>query len=109
MPTKPETFSQKIARQRAPWLNKAKRRESIRNGRDTTIQNSARWRRVRKIKLNTDPLCERCGKPAQCVHHIKERRDDESKIFDMSNLESLCNSCHSQETRKRQLEKERDD
>lgn len=58
-----------------------------------------KWRKLRKYKIERDPLCEECkenGKlvPADEVHHIepiKERPDLRLKLF---NLKSLCIDCH---------------
>ena len=60
------------------------------------------WRRVRRIKLAMNPLCERCKakgclKPATEVHHRTAVRDG-GDPFDVTGLESLCKRCHSRET-----------
>lgn len=65
---------------------------------------SAAWRRCRALKLGQDPLCEHCKAadritPATQVHHVKERRDRPDLAFTLSNLESLCISCHSKVSR----------
>ncbi len=61
------------------------------------IYSTARWKRLRILKLQKDPLCERC-KPAVSeasdVHHKKEIRDG-GDPWNMDNLESLCHACHS--------------
>ena len=59
---------------------------------------SSSWARIRKAKLNTDPLCEECRKAgrytkATLVHHRLPLSEGGSNNFD--NLESLCDSCHS--------------
>ena len=53
------------------------------------------WQKIRQIKLNSNPLCERCEQdvPAVLVHH----RDRDSYNNIDYNLESLCNDCHEQE------------
>ena len=56
------------------------------------------WEKVRRIKLNQTPLCERCTrghkiKPADMVHH----KDHNQFNNHMDNLESLCRDCHNQE------------
>lgn len=67
------------------------------------IYNSARWQRVRKMKLSRNPVCEDpyeyhelCGhpEPAIQVHHIVKLIVDIDKAFDMDNLMSLCTGCH---------------
>lgn len=60
---------------------------------DTTL-----WRRIRQMKLNRDPLCERClligiAREAVIVHH---KDHDQSNNAD-ENHESLCNACHESE------------
>jgi 5-methylcytosine-specific restriction protein A len=58
----------------------------------------ANWAKVREIKLNTDPLCERCmvqgnDMAADLVHH----KDHNPKNNREWNLESLCDGCHREE------------
>lgn len=67
---------------------------------DRKFLNSAAWRRVRALKLRDNPLCERCQRngrlePATHVHHVKERSIHPELALELSNLESLCTSCHS--------------
>lgn len=59
---------------------------------------SAQWDKVRKIKLNHDPLCERCNSKgyvvlATLVHHIQSINKGGS-LLDVDNLMSVCSSCH---------------
>lgn len=61
---------------------------------------SGRWRRLRALKLATDPLCQECllkGKlePADTVHHIHERLQRPDLALEIENLLSVCASCHS--------------
>ena len=73
--------------------------------RDKTAQSfydSPQWRRLRKMKLNAQPLCEECHRngrftPARHVDHIKEISHGGAPL-DMANLQSLCHSCHSSKT-----------
>jgi 5-methylcytosine-specific restriction endonuclease McrA len=58
------------------------------------------WRKLRKLKLDHDPLCERCEKAgvtevAVHVHHIRARKQFPELAMDLDNLEALCHSCHS--------------
>lgn len=66
---------------------------------------SAEWLRIRKRKLNRNPLCEDCLKretitAATEIHHITPCEmaisDEELRrlMYDESNLSSLCRSCH---------------
>lgn len=67
--------------------------------------NSKRWRELSKqAKLRDDYLCQDClaeGIYKQCdvTDHIVEVRDDWSKRWEMSNLRSLCHTCHGLKTR----------
>jgi 5-methylcytosine-specific restriction enzyme A len=59
---------------------------------------NAHWQKVRKHKLRTDPLCERCYElgnitAAALVHH----KDHDPHNNDPDNLESLCVRCHQRE------------
>jgi 5-methylcytosine-specific restriction enzyme A len=61
---------------------------------------SAAWQRLRLIKLAQTPLCEICQPlhfltPATHVHHIVEITQDPELRSDLSNLQSMCKSCHS--------------
>lgn len=85
----------------APAVNR--HREYDRAARDQeakSFYNSVAWRKLRRLKLVTDPLCEQCRAkeiyvPATIVHHVKPRREQPDLALDLDNLESLCDSCHS--------------
>lgn len=51
------------------------------------------WQKARKQFLINHPLCVQCGAPANVAHHHTRRRDGGSN--DESNLDALCQSCHS--------------
>ena len=56
---------------------------------------NATWERVRKMKLNNQPLCEHCEKRARIssavlVHHI----DHDPRNNSGENLMSVCRDCH---------------
>ena len=64
------------------------------------LYGSARWRRLRALVLNEEPLCRLCerqGKTtaADTVDHIKEHKGDVALFYDRDNLQPLCASCHS--------------
>ena len=65
------------------------------------IYNTARWQRVRALKLRQFPLCEYCPparqKAATEVDHFKAIEDGGAP-YDLANLRSSCKSCHSQKT-----------
>ncbi len=62
------------------------------------------WQRVRERYVSTHPFCEECLKkgvlvPVEEVHHKKPL--SEGGTHQMSNLVSLCKSCHAREHAKR--------
>lgn len=67
------------------------------------IYNTSRWKRARKTVLIRDHyLCQECKRrglitQSNTVHHIVPLRDDLSKAFDLSNLETICVPCHNKE------------
>ena len=74
-----------------------------RYGRDPEVNSfykSADWKRLRALAIERDNgLCQRCSakgiiKKANVVHHIVEVKDDWNQRLSLSNLESLCHSCH---------------
>ena len=61
---------------------------------------SALWRRVRRVKLAKDPLCELCLEAGlihktEIVHHIVPIKDGGAPL-DLDNLRSACKSHHGQ-------------
>mgnify|MGYP003152916879 CR=1 FL=1 len=56
----------------------------------------SRWRRLRRMVLNRQPLCVRCGAPATDVDHIMPRAAGGDDSFE--NLQGMCKSCHSRKT-----------
>jgi len=65
--------------------------------RETAVQRgyTTRWAKLRKMKVNRNPLCERCQidgfiTETKLVHHI----DKNAKNNDWNNLQSLCKHCH---------------
>ncbi len=63
------------------------------------IYDSARWKRVRALKIDADPLCEVCEREGRTtlaaqVHHVVKVRDEPGRAYDMANLMSVCRSCH---------------
>lgn len=70
-----------------------------------TIRSSARWQRVRALKLQHDPVCE---DPLQLhrdrtilarqVDHIIPLKHAPDQAFSMENLQSLCVYCHAQKS-----------
>lgn len=60
------------------------------------------WRRLRRIKLSEQPLCEECLKEnktvkASMADHIVPVKQGGAAL-DIFNLQSLCNACHSRKS-----------
>jgi len=53
----------------------------------------ARWHRTSALHLKEFPLCAKCGKAAELIHHIIPIAEGGS-IYDRDNLESSCELCH---------------
>jgi 5-methylcytosine-specific restriction enzyme A len=52
------------------------------------------WRYTRNRYLREHPLCERCGRIADSVHHVQAIEDGGARR-DPENLQALCRPCHS--------------
>lgn len=67
------------------------------------IYSTARWRKIRVLKLATDPLCEDCeamGRyvSASVVDHRKAVSQGGDPFPPLADLASLCPPCHSAKT-----------
>jgi 5-methylcytosine-specific restriction endonuclease McrA len=92
MPTRPSVHNSKQAKQ--PDFAGIK-----------AFRSSWQWQQCRQVKLNLNPLCERCQDKgivttAIEVHHRVGLAQDMSLASDLDNLESLCSACHSETHRK---------
>jgi hypothetical protein len=67
------------------------------------LYSTKRWQLVRRKVLFLNPLCsaDGCDAIAEDVHHKVDLADGGAP-YDPANLEQLCHSHHSQETRARQ-------
>ena len=54
------------------------------------------WEKLAALVLAAEPLCRLCGNPAECVDHIVAR--NRGGTDELSNLQPLCNQCHSAKT-----------
>lgn len=66
---------------------------------------TSEWKTLRLRKLQKDPLCQMCLnngflKDGHDIDHIVEISDDYSRRLDITNLQSLCRSCHMHKTHK---------
>jgi 5-methylcytosine-specific restriction protein A len=75
------------------------------------VYKSARWAKLRMMKLRQDPFCEiadlcvkRTGHPgvATVVDHIEGTAERPDLAYDMDNLRSSCKACHDSRTAKEQ-------
>lgn len=66
------------------------------------------WLKCRALALRLNPFCQRClekrvYEPATDVHHIIDLADAPELAYTLSNLACWCHSCHSRETKHRQI------
>lgn len=77
------------------------KKDGLKNKRVEATTKSARWKEVRRRILLRDKCCILCLNRDRYinihnlqVHHIIKRVDDESLIYEPSNLVTLCRNCH---------------
>jgi hypothetical protein len=68
------------------------KRKPIRKLSPKRAKQTAKYLKVRLEVLSEKPYCEVCGCPATECHHKAGRMED--KVFEKSNLLSVCRSCH---------------
>lgn len=64
---------------------------------------SKQWKQTRDFVLQSQPLCRKCEaygylEPATCVDHIIDIKDRPELRLDLTNLQPLCDRCHSRKT-----------
>ncbi len=96
MPTAPLSHSQLQRQRHQPEMDRLYDQD---RGCAAARGYDSRWTRLRAWFLAQHPLCNRCGDPANEVHHKHELRQGGARL-DPDNLEALCKSCHSKETRR---------
>jgi 5-methylcytosine-specific restriction enzyme A len=64
-----------------------------------------RWRKLRTLKLQKDPLCQcdanlgrGCGYPATVVDHRRPHNGDPGLMYAWDNLQSMTKACHDRKT-----------
>ena len=104
MPTKPLSHEARQAKTKQQQYNREyylRRKQQKGSAQDAkNIRSSARWQRVRMIKLTQQSTCEDPFKHhpdrpilAKQVDHIVPLQDG-GAAFAMENLQSLCTHCH---------------
>ena len=71
-----------------------RRREHPIDGPRERFYSTSRWRQARAYHLRQNPLCAACGGLGTVVDHIVPRRDGGADLA-ASNLQTLCQPCHS--------------
>lgn len=93
-----------VVRDRVCSVCGPRRRESDvamddRRGSSSARGYDSRWERVRRMKLQQSPICERCAEEGRTtlaydVHHIVPIRLAPELRLDLDNLKSVCRMCH---------------
>jgi 5-methylcytosine-specific restriction endonuclease McrA len=108
VPRKPKTIADlkaekagyKNARHRSRIEYEQLRRRDPRLRAANTVYTSRRWRKVRLMALERQPVCIDCADIGKTsgrnlhVHHIRHPYDAPELAYDLDNLEVLCASCH---------------
>lgn len=84
-------------------MNKTKNIKILHYKSIESFYNSPPWRKLRKEKINKNPLCEHCIKenkitPAEEVDHILTIINRPDLALHYNNLQSLCKKCHIKKT-----------
>ena len=87
---------------RRPWMPKKPKQSRLRDNSD--FYHSKQWRSLRNYYIQRNPLCEDCKRrdkvtAGQVVDHIKPMNMGGHKT-DLSNLQTLCTSCHNSKSGK---------
>jgi 5-methylcytosine-specific restriction protein A len=98
-PNRSELMRQRQGRKARDAEYEARRRRDPALADAQRIRSSARWRKVRALKLARDPLCEDCKargvlKTATQVHHLEGLAQRPDLAFVFENLRSICSTCH---------------
>lgn len=67
------------------------------------VYDTKRWRVLRRRKLALSPVCESCRQVLATDVHHRLAIQAGGEAWSLNNLESLCKSCHSIETRREQV------
>ncbi len=58
------------------------------------IHTGWKWARFKRMWMSDNPLCKQCGRLGEEVHHIVPRHVDPNRMYDVTNLMTLCHACH---------------
>ena len=77
---------------------------------DRKFYNSPAWTKLRARFMRAHPLCqcaenggEGCGRLAEQVHHIQDRKSRPDLALEWSNLQAMTRACHTAEENRRRL------
>ena len=107
MPQKALSHSQRqgTARQAKRHYDRTKRKVDPALAEAKKVRSSARWRKLRALKLQRDPVCQdpdfnhtHTVVAAREVDHIVPLRKDITQAYVYDNLQSLCTYCHARKT-----------
>lgn len=84
-----------------PRVSQWRRQQDAERGNATDRGYDWRWQQVRALKVQRNPVCERCAKQGVTsvtfdVHHIVPIRVAPELRLVMSNLMSVCRQCHAE-------------
>lgn len=63
-----------------------------------SLYESSNWRKTSKEFLKKYPFCFICGAKATIADHITPHRGSLELFYDETNLQPMCQSCHSRKT-----------
>ena len=86
----PDAFRHRIPSARRFDADLSRKVRDIERG----IHTGWKWRQTRDAYLAANPLCFRCHRLAECVHHLVPRHVAPERMHDWTNLRSLCVECH---------------
>ena len=80
-----------------------RRKSDLTLARSAAIRSSLRWKKVARLKINANPLCEdplqnhkrrNMTESSTQVHHVSGLAIAPEKAFEWDNLMAVCTKCH---------------